>query len=249
MRTVDLSIVIPYLNGSALIGDTLSAIYNTSSTSKLVIEIIIADGGSDDTDLHALDNIISTFQRELDIKLLQISDNSMYEGVINGFEISSGRILSYINCGDGYFEGSFDYAWRSLVECKYDVLVGVRCVKVDNTFHRKIWFPILYLFLQLGLYGRILPFIQQEGSFWTRESWQSVDRSRLRKFKLAGDFFIWKSFSDNGLRFHSPPKRLGYFLRHQNQLSNNVRAYFDEVDDFIPFAHLTRLALRYRFKS
>ena len=243
----DISIVIPYLNGSGLIAFTLTSIVENLAPTNLEIEVIIVNGGVDTADKVALNEIIEIFSKKLNITLLEIPDHSMYEGLVNGLKISQGRIRSYINCGDGYLNNAFESAVSALRDSKADVVFSKRCVKIGGDFIFKKWFPISPTFIRLGLYGRILPFVQQEGSFWKSECWRSVNHQELKKFKLAGDYYIWLSFQRAGFRMKAEKKYLGYFLKHQNQLSENMVDYFDELGSFIPFIKLTKLVLLFRF--
>ena len=184
-KLIDISIVIPYLDGSKLIPDTLSSISDSKLASRLSIEVIIVNGGDNEDDNVALNNIIEKYRHILNITLVEIPDRSMYEAITNGFARATGKIYSYINCGDGYFKDSFKLANEALSQDDTDVLFGTRCVKnkVGKTY--KKWFPIIPSFVRLGLYGRVLPFIQQEGTFWKSECWTSIDRLKLSSFKLS----------------------------------------------------------------
>ena len=56
----------------------------------------------------------------------------------------------------------------------------------------------ILLLLWMGLHdGRILPFIQQESTFWKKELWEKSKGSLIRNYKMAGDFQLWKNFANS----------------------------------------------------
>ena len=64
-----------------------------------------------------------------------------------------------------------------------------------------------------GAYGRFLPFVQQESTFWKRELMESVDFERLAGFRLAGDYFLWRCFAERA-DLHVVSAHLGGFRQH-----------------------------------
>ncbi len=45
-----------------------------------------------------------------------------------------------------------------------------------------------------GLYGKILPFVQQESTFWDKELHNKISFEKLKAFKFAGDYYLWQTF-------------------------------------------------------
>jgi hypothetical protein len=81
-----------------------------------------------------------------------------------------------------------------------------------------------------GVYGRFLPvFIQQEATFWRRPLLDTVDLDRLASLKLAGDFYLWKSFASRE-DLAVVDTFLGAFVRHAGQQSEDKRPYRAEMD-------------------
>ena len=89
--------------------------------------------------------------------------------------------------------------------------------------------------IQSGVYGKFLPFIQQESTFWKKELNELIDLDKLKKFKLAGDYYIWSSFSKKH-KLEIIQTHLGGFKIHENQLSNMTLSgnltYKKEVETF-----------------
>jgi hypothetical protein len=84
--------------------------------------------------------------------------------------------------------------------------------------------------LAAGLHdGRALPFIQQEGTFWRGSLWNRVggiDRS----FRLAGDWDLWRRFAAEAGHV-AIDAVTGSHRRHPGQLTADMGAYYNEVDD------------------
>jgi hypothetical protein len=82
--------------------------------------------------------------------------------------------------------------------------------------------------------GRHWAYLQQEGVFFRGWLWRKVQASEeLRKFRLAGDWNLWRTFASECayVQFSQP---LGIFRKHANQMSNTRRDdYATEIEDTI----------------
>jgi len=96
-------------------------------------------------------------------------------------------------------------------------------------------------FIRKGYYGKILPFIQQESTFWRRELNQEIDFDYLRTLKLAGDYYLWTRFSEVTALFIAE-SYIGAFRIHKGQQSENGTAYFRERSEFIQHAGISIIA-------
>jgi hypothetical protein len=84
-------------------------------------------------------------------------------------------------------------------------------------------------YIRKGMYGRILPPIQQESTFWAGSLMAKVDLEKLKEFKLAGDFYLWHTFS-NFSELEVIDEKLGGFRVHEGQLSENMESYRTEIE-------------------
>jgi hypothetical protein len=94
-----------------------------------------------------------------------------------------------------------------------------------------VWLPFKYSnrLIRKGFYNyRILPFIQQEGTFWSTSLNNLIDLNTLRQFKFAGDYYIWKTFANAEKLFIVEALLSGYKI-HKGQLSSDAKAYFNEM--------------------
>jgi len=64
-----------------------------------------------------------------------------------------------------------------------------------------------------GAYGRMLPFVQQESTFWRRELHQHLDLQELSRLRYAGDAYLWTAFSRRA-KLHVVQAALGGFRFH-----------------------------------
>ncbi len=83
-------------------------------------------------------------------------------------------------------------------------------------------------FFETGLHGSALPTVQQESTFWDRALHARIDFDAWARFRLAGDFYLWRTFS----QVCEPvvvEAALGGFTWHGDNQSQNYEAYLDEV--------------------
>ena len=72
--------------------------------------------------------------------------------------------------------------------------------------------------IQSGVYGKSLPFIQQESTFWRRKLLDEIDYDFLRSLKLSGDMYLWLKFSEK-YELNIIFSYLSGFKYHSNQLT------------------------------
>jgi hypothetical protein len=158
----------------------------------------------------------------------------MYEALAKGLRRATGHWITYLNAGDLLDERAFETIVG--VERTHDVawITGRSTMNDDRGRLARDRVPFRYRrsLILAGQYCRrpplFLPFLQQEGTFWRRELNDSVDLETLSRFKLAGDYYLWRCFA----AVCEPTvvaNRLGIFQRHAGQLSENRAAYHAEV--------------------
>jgi hypothetical protein len=105
----------------------------------------------------------------------------------------------------------------------------VLCNEALHVYRAEVPFRFRRDLLLKGLYGRRLPFLQQESTFWARSLQANVDLSVLGSMRLAGDYYLWRCF----VREEEPAvvaSYLGGFTVHTRALSSNLEEYFREVE-------------------
>jgi hypothetical protein len=83
-------------------------------------------------------------------------------------------------------------------------------------------------FIDCGLYFKMLPFIQQESTFWSRALNARIDHAALSRFKYAGDYYLWSTFAKE-CELKIVKAYLGGFKIHKGQLSGDMKAYEREL--------------------
>lgn len=222
------SIVTPCRNAAHLIGRTVTSIFEQSALreSRIEIEHIVCDGASSD---DTLDKVAAASRG----KAIVISepDQGMYDALAKGLRRATGDIVAYINAGDSYQPYAFGLVAELFNTRGTQWLTGdsvimnpsgeIIRVRVPFRFRRRL--------IDRGVYGSgRLPFIQQESTFWSSELNASIDTERLKNLRLAGDFYLWRTFARVAeLTVVESP--LGAFLIHPGQQSEDLQAYRREM--------------------
>ena len=164
------SIITPVRNMENYIGETIESVVNQEKLSDDdEIQYFIIDGLSTDNTVE----IIKDYQKKFPfIKLISEKDESMYDALAKGLEKVDGDIVSYINAGDFYNLKAFSIIKKIFSENK-DVfwLTGNKYIYNENSEIIRNNTPYRYRssLIQCGAYGRYLPYIQQESTFWRNE--------------------------------------------------------------------------------
>lgn len=194
--------VTPCLNAENYIEETMLSVLTQTIFEKqnFFLFYIIADGGSVDGTVEIIERIISQFSNNKNMRVSYFSekDSGMYDALAKGFEneINSSDVYSYINAGDYYSKHAFDIVSSIFIDNCVHFITGVNCVYNEKSHLTGFSLPFSYNrnLLQEGLYGTILPFVQQESTFWSNKLHKKINLSELRGIKLAGDYYLWKTF-------------------------------------------------------
>ena len=223
------SIVIPVFNAGSKIGKTLSGLLAQTSVldGRDSFDCIVVDGASSD---DTLDHVAG-FQDDR-ITVISEPDKGMYDALAKGLARTKGDVTSYLPAGEVFDENAFavvsdvlgrfpDINWltgRSVTRNADGVITDSF---LPHPFQRR--------YIACGMYGTRLPALQQESTFWRASLTQEIDLDALRPLKLAGDYFIWKTFAENH-DLYVVNSHLGAFSIEQGQLSQQVRgAYRKEL--------------------
>ena len=219
------TVVTPVFNGGSLIGDTIESVIRQTYSN---VEYIVVDGDSSDDTL----DVVRSYDEGVSA-LISEPDSGMYDALAKGLLRANGEIICYINAGDFLHPYAIQVAVDIFNNPAYSWLTGCRSVCNEQNVVTHVDLPFRYKtsLIRSGSYGRALPFIQQESTFWRASLLQSVDLDFLRKLKLAGDYYLWWSFSKQSkLQIVSSP--LGVFKKHTGQLSEGQDRYFSEINTF-----------------
>lgn len=227
MRPRKFSVVTPCFNAKRFLPETIASVLQQRALleGRGELQYVIVDGGSTDGTQEYLASL-----NDPRITWISEKDRGMYDAVAKGFARTTGQVQSYINAGDAYFPWAFDVVAECLEDPTVSWITGLAVLRNERgqVFQieraRRYWSGLI----QRGAYGRHLPFIQQESTFWRSSLWNSVDVDRLRNLKLVGDYFLWICMSRQ-TNLLSVNSALAAFSIQPGQLSEAKDRYFAEM--------------------
>jgi len=228
------TIITPCYNSDKFIRETVtSVLLNTDvRNGKISLEYIVYDGGSSDKTIKIVEKIFSEINQDnIATLLFSEKDKSMYDALSKGLQKASGDIISYINAGDFYSPHAFGIVSNLFTSHRIKWLTGMDVVYNEKSQIISSNLPFRYKkrLIKTGLYNlKVLPHIQQESTFWASNLNDIVDYNRLKEFKSAGDYYLWKCFSEIE-DLYIVEAWLGGFKVHRNQLSCNSTLYSNEM--------------------
>lgn len=221
-----ISIVTVVLNGENYLEETIQSVLGQTYEN---IEYIIIDGGSTDGTI----NVIKKYENRISYWMSE-KDSGLYDGLAKGFLLARGSVIGYCNAGDYYHKAALGLVSELFAEHGIHWLTGKRVNYNDHSQIIHIDTPNIYRkeFIECGIYGSLMPYIQQESTFWSREAFGVLDWNYFRSLKLAGDYYLWFSFSKK-YNLNIVDSYLGGFKYHDNQLSTAIYKYKIERKNFI----------------
>ncbi|MBQ7290381.1 MAG: glycosyltransferase [Clostridia bacterium] len=241
-----ISIVTPSFNGANFLERCIKSIMGQTYQN---FEHIIVDGGSTDETL----SILKRYEGQYNMRWISEKDEGMYDAICKGFSIADGEIFAWLNTDDIYMPWTLQIIAEVFENDKYQWCTASQSSYITGDgkfyFRTRTVGPKSYSRKNIarGYHdGRILPFIQQESTFWTRKLWEKsggVDKS----YRLAGDFYLWKTFAEYE-PLYTLNTVLAAFCVHKGQLSSNADAYMLELPKLSlngKILHKTRLLFLY----
>lgn len=222
-----ISIITVTFNAAQHLPDTLKTIRAQDYSS---VEWIVIDGGSTDGTqdfLRANEDVIDYWLSE--------PDSGMYDALAKGFERAGGEILCWLNAGDMFLFGALSTVaevFQTHPETNW--LTGIHFWHLPGCRIIGCHIPPAYSsnLIGCGAYGKSLPYIHQESTFFRRSMLDCVDIEKFREFKLAGDLYLWACFAKQN-RLTLVCAGLGSFCIQEGQLSEDRGAYWQEADTFL----------------
>lgn len=231
------SVITVCKNSKDLLEETILSVLNQTVFLKkiAILEYIIIDGNSNDGST----NLISDFAKKYSPILHFVeNDNSLYDGLVKGLKKCTGHFVSYINAGDFYNKTAFEVVNNVFISNpEVHWITGNKIIYNKNSQITNFYTPYKYRsrLIRAGVYGKYLPFIQQESVFWKFELNKEIDFNQLQKLKRCGDLFIWKCFAKK-FKLYNVNSYLSGFKYHDNQLTfsntGTTRDYITESYSF-----------------
>lgn len=231
-----ISIITPCYNAEAFLAETILSV--VVQRGDFEIEYTIVDGGSTDRtkeviERHARDlesGRIETYCRGVSLNCLSEKDEGMYDALAKGLRLARGEIVAYINSDDFYLPNAFSTA-TDIFSRYADVewLTGMPVCYNEKGQITDTFLPLGYDrdLIRKGVFGGLLPHIQQESTFWRASLLRYIDLDVLRGYRYAGDFFLWDSFSRHTELYVVYSCLAGYRTR-SGQLTGRMDKYEEE---------------------
>jgi glycosyltransferase involved in cell wall biosynthesis len=246
-KTVTFLIVTPAFNAPEFLDETIDSV--VSQRGDFTVRYHIQDGGSTDSTLSILDAWASHLAAPLKAKGNGVRfswksepDRSMYDGIQKGFDELLRRqgndpdelvVMTWINSDDRFTPNAFQTVAKFLSDNPEEQwITGLPClVREDGCIAdtRLENFGYARARLAKGQHdGRTLPFVMQEGTFWTRDLWEAVGGLNV-DLRLAGDWDLWRRMAQFS-RLITFRAVLAYHRRRPGQLSDDMTRYWEELD-------------------
>ncbi len=251
LKITRFTVITPCLNAAARVLPTAESILRQRAvrSGRVSLQYLVCDGASTDGTAELL-------RREFGDALVVHSepDRGMYDALAKGLRGADGEVVSYLNAGDVYHPSAFDVVADVMEAHGIRWLTGmaVMCNEALQVTQATVPFRYRRDFLRKGLYGRRLPFLQQESTFWARTLHSTVDFDVLASFRFAGDAYLWRCFAEA----EEPAvvaSYLGSFTCHSGRLSGDLARYREEMERLAdPSGPLDRLQTkweRYRWRN
>lgn len=221
------TVITPCYNAARYIEETIQSVLAQTAVAsgRVELEYWVIDGGSSDGTQD-----IALRYADLGVRLVSESDKGMYDALAKGFERATGEVCCYINAGDYYHPAAFDVVSDVMQSNSVQWLTGMYIIYNERSHVVLAQQPKCRprRWIRQGFYGTVLPHIQQESTFWRTALLQDIDLAALRKYRLAGDFYLWHSFARRHA-LHIVSSYLGGFKLHAGQLSEQRGRYAKEV--------------------
>ena len=218
------SIITPVFNGATFIEETIKSIINQSYKN---FEYIIVDGESTD----GTKEIINRYSSKIN-KFISEKDEGMYDAIDKAINISTGKYILWVNSDDVLVDNNCLENVSSLLQKKnYKWITG----RVSFIFKNKKkifnFIPYVYpnIIIKNGLaHDCFWGFIQQESTIFSRELYNRVGGFN-KSFKMAGDFDLWKKFS-NYTKLTTCNIKIGVQRKWSGQMQQDLNFYYKEIE-------------------
>ncbi|MGE5411841.1 MAG: glycosyltransferase, partial [Clostridiales bacterium] len=219
-----ITVVTPSFNQGAFLEECIQSVLSQNYPN---LEYIIMDGGSTDNSVE----IIKKYEKYLHYWQSK-PDKGQYSAINEGFKLSSGEIMTWLNSDDKFHAGAFDTASKVFMK-RSDIewIMGrPNGIAADGS---QAW---VFDYLPQWNRAKYLtkaykdPYIQQEGTFWRRSLWNEAGAYVSTEYNLAGDLELWTRFFRSS-QLYTVDALLAGFRQHSDQkTANNILLYNKEAE-------------------
>lgn len=236
MKEGQLTLVIPNLNGSRYLAQTLESICAQGGDARWWLQ----DGGSDDSSVE----IAKAFKREDDTIVVQCDDGQA-DAINRGVQKMGGQIIGYLNSDDCLTPGAAGKVLQAFAQnLDADIVYGgiefIGPDSVPRSRHRGAIFDFHQVMDIYHYWWKGKQLVQPE-VFFRRRLFERLGGFDNR-YRLAFDFDFWVRAFASGAKAVRLPDIVAKFRIHPEQKSTDRQGAADEIRDSVE-RHLHLLPL------
>ena len=236
-------VVTPVRNAADRITETIHSVLDQTALRSRNVQVryVIYDGDSSDGTAD-----VARLAADGRATIISAPDGGMYDALAKGFaeiEKQGGADwYCYLNAGDLWDAHCLEVLAAIDASTTTPWVCGLHAYFGENGSLVHTRLPVRYRkdLLRAGAYGRGLPTVQQESTFWRHNLHTGIDWKRLVTFAVAGDAYLWWTFAQRA----EPTvieAVLGGFRYHGGHLGVSKDEYRSEIESFAgPLTPLTR---------
>lgn len=242
------AVVTSVRNGEHLIADTIDSICRQTAVlaGEVSVRYHIQDGGSTDATVRIAEAAAESAPQGVELSIASSSDKGLYDGLASAFDnMPAADWYCYLNAGDLWDPRALEVLMSFVSMTPVEWVCGLHAYfsAQGSLVHTRLPYRYHPDLIRAGAYGRGLPTIQQESTFWSKSLQDLIDFDRFRTFLVAGDFYLWWTFG----RVAEPSilqALLGGFRYHGDHLGHSKEEYQHEMKSLAgPLSLRTRVRI------
>lgn len=217
-----ISIIVPVLNAREHIAKCLTSIVVQS---KWLHELIIMDGGSTDGTIEEAATYAASNSK---IRLFSQADSGQSDAMNNGFALSTGTVIGFVNADDWLWEGALEQVCRAFSDERVDILLGAITIFADNCHRYNRPSPEMLSLLEF--YSFEWP-LNPVGYFCSRRLHDAVGLYPVDNHLCMDYWFLLRAFA-MARSIRSVDVILGTYHKHGNNKSQlPIEVVFEKLQD------------------
>ena len=225
-----ITIITPTYNAAPKLERTMHSILDQHAvaTGAVDLQYIVCDDGSADDSVAVARRVGGDR-----VEVVTEPHRGLYPTLLTAFGHATGDVVSWLGAGDWYHPSAFNVLADVFADPQIDWVTGMSLVCRADGVVVRARNPYRYRsrLFRVGAYGRQLPMLQQESTFWRRHLLDHIPAAEFSTYVRAGDAYLWSVFAEHA-QLHSVYAVLGSFRVEPGQLSEDNGAYLAEYDKF-----------------